>query len=139
MKEVESKNDVPVIYNTISAFVDFLNLINAFGPDNYMKPEEDDVKMEEEERENKDTKMESDVSEEEKKKQNAKVPLQRSIFVNANMLKTIFSLDDKNTNEHPLTKLEKLIEVMLLLTRLLWSLLIPSTFVHFSFVFIRNW
>lgn len=110
VKEVESKNDVPVIYNTISAFVDFLNLINAFGPDNYMKPEEDDVKMEEEERENKDTKMESDVSEEEKKKQNAKVPLQRSIFVNANMLKTIFSLDDKNTNEHPLTKLEKLIE-----------------------------
>ena len=86
-----------------------------------MKPEiEDDVKMEEESvnelgevngDENANQNKRSESESETKPRVDVKQPLQRTIFMNGNLLKKIFNLDEKNTSDHQLTRLEKIVEV----------------------------
>lgn len=117
IKGVKNKSDSPLVYDAISTFIEFLSLANSSGPENYIKPEED-VKMEEQP---KDEVGEADAGEnpeipktesenENTPKIDGKLPLQRKIFMNGNLLKKIFNLDEKNTSEHQLTKLEKIVE-----------------------------
>ena len=111
--DVESKNEPPIVYNAINTFIEYLTLANSSGPGNYMKLEADEVKP------GTNSDVESmeimgEGKEETSEEENApegNVPLQRTIFINGNMLKNILKLDDKNTKEHALTRLEKLIEV----------------------------
>ena len=101
--EVKNKID-SLVYNAISTFFGFLNLINTNGPEDYLKPEGEEIKTE------KSEPVENPEDAEYKKD----FPLKRNIVVSASLLKKIFRLDDKNTSEHPMTKLEKIIEVFLL-------------------------
>jgi len=121
IKDVENKTDTQLVYAAISTFIEFLSLTNSSGPENYMKPYlfDDDIKMDDEEVKV-DEEAENNVEESMDKKDikpikpptsiNAKKPLQRTIFMNGNILKQIFKLDDKTKTDHLLTKLEKLIE-----------------------------
>lgn len=111
VSNVENKTELSLVFNTISTYIEFLNLTNSPGPENYMK-DGDDMKMDD----NGDKVTDNGDADAEKTegKNNGKVqgdrPLQRSVFIGANMLKTIFTLDEKNISEHALTKLERLIE-----------------------------
>lgn len=111
-KKADNKSDLPFIFNAISTFIEFLNLTNSPGPESYMKAVTEELKMDEEEE--KTNGISVNCKDEQEKEETKKVPcnklLQREVFIDANMLKTVFDLDDKNINEHALTKLEKLIE-----------------------------
>ena len=121
IKDVKNKTDIPSVYDAISTFIEFLSLANSSGPESYMKPEiEDDVKMEEESvnelgevngDENANQNKRSESESETKPRVDVKQPLQRTIFMNGNLLKKIFNLDEKNTCDHQLTRLEKIVEV----------------------------
>lgn len=121
IKDVKNKTDIPSVYDAISTFIEFLSLANSSGPESYMKPEiEDDVKMEEESvnelgevngDENANQNKRSESESETKPRVDVKQPLQRTIFMNGNLLKKIFNLDEKNTSDHQLTRLEKIVEV----------------------------
>ena len=121
IKDVKNKTDIPSVYDAISTFIEFLSLANSSGPESYMKPEiEDDGKMEEKSvnelgevngGENAVQNKRSESESENKPKVDVKQPLQRTIFMNGNLLKKIFNLDEKNTSDHQLTRLEKIVEV----------------------------
>ena len=113
---VYSKTEVALVYSAISTFMEYLTLANSSGPENYIKLEHDEVKVEPSEKGEEPTgeAMENGGTEVEKKPR-GNVPLQRTIFIHGSMLKSIFKLDDKNTKDHALTKLEKIIEVCILM------------------------
>ncbi|XP_065669251.1 protein virilizer homolog isoform X3 [Hydra vulgaris] len=100
ISEAKNKSEGLVIYNAVSSFFDFLNLINTNGPEDYLKPDGEEIKTEKVET------VENPENAEYKKDS----ILKRCIIVSACLLKKIFRLDDKNASEHPMTKLEKIIE-----------------------------
>lgn len=131
-KEAEEGNEIPVIYTAISAFLEFLNLLNSSGMDNYMKPpsevespEDEQVRSSVATGENVDEDIKVVVEEhvtsmevedgEKTKPEDRNEPLRRSVYINASTLKSLIKLDDNTGGEHTLSKLEKLIEVHMIL------------------------
>ena len=97
------------IYNSISAFLDFLNLLTGSGLENFNLKASNDADMPDEEKSKSAQSADQNVVEE--KMGIDKEPLRRSIFIRVNQLKDIFQLDGEMAKESPLTKMEKIIEV----------------------------
>ena len=116
-KELSGKENLGPAYNSISAFLDFVNLLTGSGLENFNNKPPNETESPEEEKvlSAKTTdQMETDettVPPEEKKETNRNEVLRRKIFIPANRLKDIFQLDGQVSKDNPLTKIEKLIEV----------------------------
>jgi len=126
--EASGEGDLSPIYAAISTFLDLLNFLTGSGLENYPMKQPGEADSPEEEKngavriedqtETADTTdaaaastglpmMGSNVP-------SKTEPLRRSIFIKASHLKVIFKLDGQTASESPLTKIEKLIEVIMI-------------------------
>lgn len=122
--ELANKDNLGPTYNSISAFLDFINLLTGSGLDNFNNKPPNDGESPEEEKvfsvKNPDQ-METDENvpsqlTQQQAPQTAESikneSLRRKIFIPAHRLKEIFKLDGEDAKEDsPLTKIEKLVEV----------------------------
>ena len=119
-KELSGKENLGPTYNSISAFLDFVNLLTGSGLENFNnKPPNETESPEEEKVMSIKTadQMETDETAVPplEKEINRNEVLRRKIFIPTNRLKDIFQLDGQVPKDNPLTKIEKLIEVNYLL------------------------
>ena len=116
-KELSGKENLGPTYNSISAFLDFINLLTGSGLENFNnKPPNDGESPEEEKVLSVKTADQMETNE------NTGAPLEkgtgrnevlrRKIFIPTNQLKDIFQLDGQVSKDNSLTKIEKLIEVI---------------------------
>lgn len=115
-KELSGKENLGPTYNSISAFLDFVNLLTGSGLENFNnKPPNETESPEEEKVMSIKTadQMETDETAVPplEKEINRNEVLRRKIFIPTNRLKDIFQLDGQVPKDNPLTKIEKLIEV----------------------------